>query len=167
MLLQPCSVSSFPRCSVEVQLRRDLSLVRVRQRMVVVVTMMLRRRCEWSEWIWMVDNGRRVEQNGTNMMPSMEFSIVLPRSGHPFFHIFPFATASYGVGSTFAGEYLCTQVPIPPRDFTSSPVMIIIRSFDVNKREAQRTERLSCTHLYSFAGRHHKIDYLKPTPKGL
>ena len=101
MLLQPCSVSSFPRCSVEVQLRRDLPLVRVRQRMVVVVvTMMLRRRCEWSEWIWMVDNGRRVEQNGTNMMPSMEFSIVLPRSGHPFFHIFPFATATYGVGST-------------------------------------------------------------------
>eukprot|EP00429_Kryptoperidinium_foliaceum_P016583 CAMPEP_0176048914 /NCGR_PEP_ID=MMETSP0120_2-20121206/24301_1 /TAXON_ID=160619 /ORGANISM="Kryptoperidinium foliaceum, Strain CCMP 1326" /LENGTH=483 /DNA_ID=CAMNT_0017382335 /DNA_START=87 /DNA_END=1536 /DNA_ORIENTATION=+ len=30
-------------------------------------------------------------------------------------------------------EYLCTQVPIPPRDFTSSPVMIIIRSFDVNR----------------------------------
>lgn len=30
-------------------------------------------------------------------------------------------------------EYLCTGVPIPPRDFTSSPVMIIIRSFDVNK----------------------------------
>lgn len=30
-------------------------------------------------------------------------------------------------------EYLCTQVPIPPRDFVSSPVMIIIRSFDVNK----------------------------------
>merc|ERR1719271_2249793 len=30
-------------------------------------------------------------------------------------------------------EYLCTHVPIPPRDFTSSPVMIIIRSFDVNK----------------------------------
>jgi translation initiation factor 2 subunit 3 len=30
-------------------------------------------------------------------------------------------------------EYLCTQVPIPPRDFLSSPVMIIIRSFDVNK----------------------------------
>merc|ERR1719171_2530806 len=30
-------------------------------------------------------------------------------------------------------EYLCTQVPIPPRDFTSHPVMIIIRSFDVNK----------------------------------
>jgi translation initiation factor 2 subunit 3 len=30
-------------------------------------------------------------------------------------------------------EYLCTQVPIPPRDFTSDPVMIVIRSFDVNK----------------------------------
>merc|ERR1712151_1148730 len=30
-------------------------------------------------------------------------------------------------------EYLCTLVPIPPRDFTSSPLMIIIRSFDVNK----------------------------------
>jgi len=30
-------------------------------------------------------------------------------------------------------EYLCTQVPIPPRDFTSNPLMIIIRSFDVNR----------------------------------
>merc|ERR1712222_86833 len=30
-------------------------------------------------------------------------------------------------------EYLCSQVPIPPRDFTSCPLMIIIRSFDVNK----------------------------------
>merc|ERR1719453_539432 len=30
-------------------------------------------------------------------------------------------------------EYLCTQVPIPPRDFTSTPQMIVIRSFDVNK----------------------------------
>jgi len=30
-------------------------------------------------------------------------------------------------------EYLCSQVPIPPRDFTSDPLMIIIRSFDVNK----------------------------------
>jgi len=30
-------------------------------------------------------------------------------------------------------EYLCTQIPVPPRDFTSSPQMIIIRSFDVNK----------------------------------
>jgi len=30
-------------------------------------------------------------------------------------------------------EYLCTQVPIPPRDFLSDPIMIIIRSFDCNK----------------------------------
>lgn len=30
-------------------------------------------------------------------------------------------------------EYLCTQVPIPPRDFLSNPKMIIIRSFDCNK----------------------------------
>eukprot|EP00922_Rhytidocystis_sp_ex-Travisia-forbesii_P061900 GHVS01091668.1.p1 GENE.GHVS01091668.1~~GHVS01091668.1.p1 ORF type:complete len:361 (+),score=37.76 GHVS01091668.1:472-1554(+) len=30
-------------------------------------------------------------------------------------------------------EYMCTQVPVPIRDFTSSPEMIIIRSFDVNK----------------------------------
>merc|ERR1712039_569865 len=30
-------------------------------------------------------------------------------------------------------EYLCTQVPIPPRDFLSAPIMIVIRSFDVNK----------------------------------
>ncbi|KAL7412249.1 P-loop containing nucleoside triphosphate hydrolase protein [Mrakia frigida] len=30
-------------------------------------------------------------------------------------------------------EYICTQIPVPPRDFTSSPRMIIIRSFDVNK----------------------------------
>lgn len=30
-------------------------------------------------------------------------------------------------------EYLVTQIPIPPRDFSSSPRMIIIRSFDVNK----------------------------------
>lgn len=30
-------------------------------------------------------------------------------------------------------EYLCTKIPIPPRDFTTPPRMIIIRSFDVNK----------------------------------
>ena len=30
-------------------------------------------------------------------------------------------------------EYLCTQIPVPVRDFTSKPRMIIIRSFDVNK----------------------------------
>lgn len=30
-------------------------------------------------------------------------------------------------------EYICTKIPVPPRDFTSTPRMIIIRSFDVNK----------------------------------
>jgi len=30
-------------------------------------------------------------------------------------------------------EYLCTKIPIPVRDFTSSPTLIVIRSFDVNK----------------------------------
>lgn len=30
-------------------------------------------------------------------------------------------------------EYLCTHVPVPIRDFTSAPEMIVIRSFDVNK----------------------------------
>ena len=30
-------------------------------------------------------------------------------------------------------EYLCKTIPVPPRDFTCSPRMIVIRSFDVNK----------------------------------
>ena len=30
-------------------------------------------------------------------------------------------------------EYLCKTIPVPPRDFTGSPRMIVIRSFDVNK----------------------------------
>jgi len=30
-------------------------------------------------------------------------------------------------------EYICKKIPIPPRDFTSSPKLIVIRSFDVNK----------------------------------
>eukprot|EP00891_Asterochloris_glomerata_P004648 jgi/Astpho2/4648/Aster-00216 len=30
-------------------------------------------------------------------------------------------------------EYICKKVPIPVRDFTSPPQMIVIRSFDVNK----------------------------------
>jgi len=30
-------------------------------------------------------------------------------------------------------EYLVTQIPVPVRDFTSKPHMIVIRSFDVNK----------------------------------
>jgi len=30
-------------------------------------------------------------------------------------------------------DYLCNLIPVPPRDFTSHPVMIVIRSFDVNR----------------------------------
>ena len=30
-------------------------------------------------------------------------------------------------------EYIVKKIPIPPRDFTSSPRLIVIRSFDVNK----------------------------------
>lgn len=33
----------------------------------------------------------------------------------------------------YARQLICTQIPIPMRDFTSSPRMIVIRSFDVNK----------------------------------
>jgi translation initiation factor 2 subunit 3 len=30
-------------------------------------------------------------------------------------------------------EYIVKRIPIPPRDFTASPRLIVIRSFDVNK----------------------------------
>jgi len=30
-------------------------------------------------------------------------------------------------------EYICTQIPIPKRDFTAKPLMSIIRSFDINR----------------------------------
>merc|ERR1712029_1267584 len=30
-------------------------------------------------------------------------------------------------------EYIEKKIPVPPRDFTSSPRLIIVRSFDVNK----------------------------------
>jgi translation initiation factor 2 subunit 3 len=33
----------------------------------------------------------------------------------------------------YARQLICTNIPIPMRDFTSSPRMIVIRSFDVNK----------------------------------
>lgn len=34
-------------------------------------------------------------------------------------------------------EYLVSKIPVPPRDFTAAPHMIIIRSFDVNKPGAE------------------------------
>eukprot|EP01120_Amphizonella_sp_Union-15-10_P012311 TRINITY_DN5443_c0_g2_i1.p1 TRINITY_DN5443_c0_g2~~TRINITY_DN5443_c0_g2_i1.p1 ORF type:complete len:477 (+),score=77.62 TRINITY_DN5443_c0_g2_i1:92-1522(+) len=39
-------------------------------------------------------------------------------------------------------EYLCTKIPIPVRDFTSSPSLIVIRSFDINKPGAEVDELL-------------------------
>ncbi len=30
-------------------------------------------------------------------------------------------------------QYLCTNIPIPPRDFLGAPHLIVIRSFDVNR----------------------------------
>ena len=34
-------------------------------------------------------------------------------------------------------EYIVKRIPIPVRDFTSAPNMIVIRSFDVNKPGAE------------------------------
>lgn len=30
-------------------------------------------------------------------------------------------------------ELICTRIPVPPRDFTAAPKLIVVRSFDVNK----------------------------------
>lgn len=37
-------------------------------------------------------------------------------------------------------EYLVTKIPVPVRDFTAKPHMIVIRSFDVNKPGAEIEE---------------------------
>ena len=37
-------------------------------------------------------------------------------------------------------EFLCSKVPVPPRDFTAAPQMMVIRSFDVNKPGAEIDE---------------------------
>lgn len=42
-------------------------------------------------------------------------------------------SAVLGYNVDILAQYLCTQIPIPPRDFTSHPEMMVIRSFDVNK----------------------------------
>ena len=34
-------------------------------------------------------------------------------------------------------EYIVTKIPVPPRDFSRSPKLIVIRSFDVNKPGAE------------------------------
>ena len=37
-------------------------------------------------------------------------------------------------------EYLVSKIPVPPRDFSAAPHMIVIRSFDVNKPGAEIEE---------------------------
>lgn len=37
-------------------------------------------------------------------------------------------------------EYICKKIPIPIRDFTSDPRLIVIRSFDVNKPGSEVTD---------------------------
>jgi translation initiation factor 2 subunit 3 len=37
-------------------------------------------------------------------------------------------------------EYIVKRIPIPPRDFTAAPRLIVIRSFDVNKPGAEIAE---------------------------
>ena len=42
-------------------------------------------------------------------------------------------SAVMGLNLDVVAEYLCTQIPIPMRDFTSKPQLMVLRSFDVNK----------------------------------
>lgn len=42
-------------------------------------------------------------------------------------------SAVFGYNLDVLAEYICTQIPIPIRDFSSKPEMMVIRSFDVNK----------------------------------
>jgi translation initiation factor 2 gamma subunit (eIF-2gamma) len=37
-------------------------------------------------------------------------------------------------------EYICKKIPVPKRNFTAPPNMIVIRSFDVNKPGAEVDE---------------------------
>lgn len=37
-------------------------------------------------------------------------------------------------------EYICKKIPVPLRDFTSEPRLIVIRSFDVNKPGSEVSE---------------------------
>ena len=49
-------------------------------------------------------------------------------------------SAVLGYNVDIVCEYLCTRIPVPPRDFLSSPHLIVIRSFDVNKPGAEADE---------------------------
>ena len=45
-------------------------------------------------------------------------------------------------------EFICTLVPVPHRDFSKPPQMIIIRSFDVNKVGVHTPEQDARIHGY-------------------
>ena len=49
-------------------------------------------------------------------------------------------SAVLGYNVDIVCEYLCTKIPVPRRDFLSSPHLIVIRSFDVNKPGADAEE---------------------------
>lgn len=53
-------------------------------------------------------------------------------------------------------EYICKKIPVPVRDFLSSPQLIVIRSFDVNKPGEEVTlylgHRLVLLTLVAVAG---------------
>jgi translation initiation factor 2 subunit 3 len=42
-------------------------------------------------------------------------------------------SAVMGLNLDVVAEYICTQIPVPIRDFTSFPQLMVLRSFDVNK----------------------------------
>lgn len=42
-------------------------------------------------------------------------------------------SAVMGLNLDVVAEYICTQIPVPLRDFTSKPQLMVLRSFDVNK----------------------------------
>jgi translation initiation factor 2 subunit 3 len=42
-------------------------------------------------------------------------------------------SAVMGFNLDVVAEYICTQIPVPVRDFTSMPQLMVLRSFDVNK----------------------------------
>ncbi|KAN0141458.1 hypothetical protein V8E53_000703 [Lactarius tabidus] len=48
------------------------------------------------------------------------------------------AQLKYNIGAV--NEYIVKRIPIPPRDFTFDPRLIVIRSFDVNKPGAEVDE---------------------------
>ena len=53
-------------------------------------------------------------------------------------------------------EYICKKIPVPKRNFTAPPNMIVIRSFDVNKpgAEARSSTMRTRTHPHTVKTPH-------------